>query len=219
MLKKSSAFMMFLVTSASFLVIASVYQPANIMTQPLQQVPNSGPLLKQPPPILTQQPQKQQAPLLGTMCGPICVQAGEDQKLVNRLFPYIIQKIDGKTLAQKIDTETLIQKIGTKRLAEIVLQHTQLIFSTGPHESQLLTVKKSGPSPPATVHPVVASCPQGTKITGGGVVIMAGNDDNQIMESRIGQLQNTWSGVVRMSSSGSFYAQAVCMGVILKIID
>jgi hypothetical protein len=31
--------------------------------------------------------------------------------LVDRLFPYIIQKIDGKTLAQKIDGGQLAQKI------------------------------------------------------------------------------------------------------------
>jgi hypothetical protein len=147
-------------------------------------------------------------------------------ELLDRLFPYIIQRIDGKTLAQKIDTDTLIQKIGTKRLTEIVLEHTKLTMGTAPRESAVVTVTKSGPAPPASVHQAVAKCPPGSRLTGGGVVIMArggsnleGPADNQIIESRYGLLEGQWLGVVRMESSGSFYTQAICAWPKLKIID
>lgn len=43
--------------------------------------------------------------------------------MVDRLFPYIIQKIDGKTLAQKIDVATLLQKIDAKTLAAKALPY------------------------------------------------------------------------------------------------
>ena len=45
--------------------------------------------------------------------------------MVDRLFPYIIQKIDGKTLAQKIDVVTLLQKIDAKTLAAKVLPYLE----------------------------------------------------------------------------------------------
>ena len=51
------------------------------------------------------------------------VQIQQDKALVDRLFPYIIQKIDGKTLAQKIDVATLLQKIDAKTLAAKVLPY------------------------------------------------------------------------------------------------
>jgi hypothetical protein len=50
--------------------------------------------------------QQQQQSHVGTL-----IQIQQDKELVNRLFPYIIQKIDGKTLAQKIDGGLLAQKI------------------------------------------------------------------------------------------------------------
>jgi hypothetical protein len=39
------------------------------------------------------------------------VQIQQDKALVDRLFPYIIQKIDGQTLLQKIDAKTLAGKL------------------------------------------------------------------------------------------------------------
>ncbi|HET6798946.1 MAG TPA: hypothetical protein VFH25_00160 [Nitrososphaeraceae archaeon] len=51
------------------------------------------------------------------------VQIQQDKALVDRLFPYIIQKIDGKTLAQKIDVATLLQKIDAKTLAAKALPY------------------------------------------------------------------------------------------------
>jgi hypothetical protein len=214
-LEKSSIFLMLLLGTASLVGISSIYQPANVETQPqpqqqqpqqqLQSAPTLGKRLTGP------QGQQQQQSNTGTL-----VQIQQDKALVDRLFPYIIQKIDGNTL---------IQKIGPKRLAEIMLQHTQLRFGTEPREGGVVTVKKDTFAQPS-VHQSIATCPPGSKITGGGVVIMArgenaigGAADNQIIESRYGLLGNQWLGVVRMESGGSFYVQAVCAWPSLKIID
>ena len=240
MLRKSFVFMMLL--AASLIGIGSAIHHQLDVTiaqpqpqQPLQpqqspqqqqqqlQSPNTAPHTLGKRPAAPQGLQQQQSTI------PTIVQIQEDKALVDRIFPYIIQKIDGKTLAQKIDTETLINKIGGKRLAQIVLENTQLKFGTSVRESAVVDVKKSGPAPPASFHQAVAACPPESKITGGGVVIMtrgqpgqglfAGPADNQIVESRYGNLGNQWLGVVRMESAGSFYTQAVCAWPSLRVID
>jgi hypothetical protein len=223
MLKKSFVFMMLLAASLIGISSAIHHQPETSIAQPQQsagspqqqqqqiQSPNTAPPTLGKRPAAPQGLQQQKSTI------PTVVQIQEDKALVDRLLPYIIQKIDGKTLAQKIDTETLINKIGGKRLAQIVLPYIELKFGTSVRESAVITVNKGGLAPQPSVHQAVASCPRESKITGGGVVIMArgenalgGAADNQIIESRYGQLGNTWLGVVRMESGGSFYTQAVC---------
>ena len=119
--------MTLLIVTASLVGISSsIYKPANVETQPQQspqqsqlQSPNTaasptlGKRLTSP-----QGMQQQQQSNVGTL-----VQIQQDKELVNRLFPYIIQKIDGKTLAQKIDAATLVQKIDAKTLAGKVLSY------------------------------------------------------------------------------------------------
>ena len=83
--------MMVLLVAASLVGISSIYQPANVETQPQQ-------------PFSPQGAQKQGN--IGTV-----IQIQQDKALVDRLFPYIIQKIDGKTLLQKIDGKVLAQKV------------------------------------------------------------------------------------------------------------
>jgi hypothetical protein len=229
MLKKSFVFMMLLAASLIGISSATYHQPEvasgqpqapqqQQQPQPQAQSPNTAPNIIGKRLTSPQEAQKQSS--IETL-----LQIQQDRALVDRLFPYIIQKIDGKTLAQKIDVNMLIQKIGPKRLAEIMLQHTELTFGTSPREGGIVTVKKSGLAQPS-VHQAIATCPPGSKITGGGVVIMArgesaigGAADNQIIESRYGLLGNQWLGVVRMESGGSFYTQAVCAWPSLKIIE
>jgi hypothetical protein len=74
MLKKYSTFMMVLLVAASLIGIGSIYQPVNVETQPL---------VKQPS---TQVPGAQQ--FLA------------DKILLDRLFPQIINRIDGATILQ-----------------------------------------------------------------------------------------------------------------------
>jgi hypothetical protein len=232
MLKKTFVIVMLLAASLIGIGSAIHHQPEVTVGQPQPQQPQQQQQLQSPntaPPTLGKRPAapqglQQQQSNVGTL-----VQIQQDKALVERLFPYIIQKIDGKTLAQKIDTETLINKIGGKRLAQIVIENTELRFGTSVRESAVVDIKKSGPAPEATHHEAVATCPRESKITGGGVVIMtrgakgqglfAGPADNQIIESGYGNLGNTWLGTVRMESSGSFYTQAVCAWPGLRVLQ
>ncbi len=102
MLRKSSLFMMVLLVAASLVGISSAvyHQPEVTTAQPQQQQLQSP---SSAPPTLGKrltgpQGQQQQQSDVGKM-----VQIREDKALVDRLFPYIIQKIDGQTLLQKID--------------------------------------------------------------------------------------------------------------------
>jgi hypothetical protein len=88
--------MMLLIVTASLVGISSsIYKPASVETQPQSPA--------QPPPA-----QKQaQNNIVTQQMGQVI----EDKVLVDRLFPYIIQKIDGKTLLQKLDGKLLAQKV------------------------------------------------------------------------------------------------------------
>src|SRR5919198_633319 len=116
MSSRYSIFMMVLLVAASLVGISSsIYKPANVETQP-QSPAQPLPAQKQAQNnILTQQ--------MG--------QVIEDKALVDRLFPYIIQKIDA---------ETLINKIGGKRLAEIVLPYIAVSVGASPVYTQKITV-------------------------------------------------------------------------------
>jgi hypothetical protein len=111
--RKSFVFMMLLAASLIGIGSAANYQPEVAVAQPQspEQDQLQSPNTAAPPTIgkrLTspQGMQQQQQSNVGKL-----VQIQQDKELVNRLFPYIIQKIDGKTLAQKIDGGLLAQKI------------------------------------------------------------------------------------------------------------
>ena len=102
MLKKSFVFMMLLAASMIGISTAIYHQPEVATAQP--QSPSNAPNTLGKRQFSPQEAQQQSN--VGTI-----VQMQQDKELVNRLFPYIIQKIDGKTLAQKIDGSLLAQKI------------------------------------------------------------------------------------------------------------
>jgi hypothetical protein len=102
MLKKSFVFMMLLAASMIGISTAIHRQPEVATAQP--QSPSNAPNTLGKRQFSPQEAQQQSD--VGKM-----VQIREDKALVDRLFPYIIQKIDGKTLAQKIDGSLLAQKI------------------------------------------------------------------------------------------------------------
>jgi hypothetical protein len=107
--------MMLLAASLIGIGSATYHQPEVAIAQPQQpqQSPQQGQLQSPntaPPTsgkrLTGPQGQQQQQSNVGTV-----VQIQQDKTLVDRLFPYIIQKIDGKTLAQKIDGGLLAQKV------------------------------------------------------------------------------------------------------------
>jgi hypothetical protein len=83
------------------------------------------------------------------------VQMREDKALVDRLFPYIIQKIDGQTLLQKIDARTLAAKI---------LPFLDIENSVTPSSRGLTTTVGEGQRP----FPLTSQCAEGSALTGGG---------------------------------------------------
>ena len=100
--------MMLLAASLIGISSATYIQPEVATGQPQQQQQIQSPS-NAPPTIgkrLTGPQGQQQQSNVGTL-----VQIQQDRELVNRLFPYIIQKIDGKTLAQKIDGGLFAQKV------------------------------------------------------------------------------------------------------------
>src|SRR5919107_5353541 len=129
MLRKSFVFMMLLAASLIGIGSAAHHQPEVAIAQPQPLQPQQSPQQGQ-----LQSPNTAASPTLGKrLTSPqgmqqqqksdvvTAIQIREDRALVDRLFPYIIQKIDGKTLAQKIDAATLLQKIDAKTLAGKVL--------------------------------------------------------------------------------------------------
>ncbi len=108
MQRKSFVFMMLLAASLIGISSAVYHQPEVAIAQPQPQQPQIQSPSPAAPPTLgkrltgPQGQQQQQQSDVGKL-----VQMREDKALVDRLFPYIIQKIDGKTLAQKIDVATL----------------------------------------------------------------------------------------------------------------
>jgi hypothetical protein len=99
MLKKSFVFMMLLAASLIGISSAIYHQPEVATAQPTAQPNTLGKRFISPQ-------EAQQQSNVGTI-----VQMQQDKALVDRLFPHILQKIDGKTLAQKIDGGLLAQKI------------------------------------------------------------------------------------------------------------
>jgi hypothetical protein len=207
-LTERSLLMMLLIVAASLVGISSsIYKPVNVETQaqsPLQspQSPQQGQL---------QSPNTAVPPTLGKRL------TQEDQALLDKLFPHIIRKIDGKTLAQKIDSETLINKIGGRRLAEIVLPYIQVSVGASPAYTQKTTVNKDALAPD-TYHTVsVATCPPGTRVFGGGGHVLDRSlnnpknnaEDNQIVESGVSD-RGGWKITAKMSSSGEVYGYALC---------
>jgi hypothetical protein len=215
MLKKSFVFMMLLAASLIGIGSAIHHQPETSIGQP-QQSPAQ--------PLQPQQPQQQaQSPSTAPhTLGKRLTQA--DQALLDRLFPHIIGKLDGETLAQKIDAETLINKIGGKRLAEIVLPHIQVSVGAAPAYTQKTTVNKDALAPD-TYHTVsVATCPPGTRVFGGGGHVLDRSlnnprnnaEDNQIVESGVSD-RGGWKITAKMSSSGDVYGYALCGKATLSI--
>jgi hypothetical protein len=156
MLKKSFVFMMLLAASLIGISSAAHHQPEVAIAQP--QTPQQQQPQVQSPNIapniigkrLTSPQEAQKQSNIGTL-----LQIQQDKALVDRLFPYIIQKIDGKTLLQKIDARTLAAK---------VLPYLDIENSVTPNSRGLTTTIVEGQRP----FPLTSHCAEGSVLTGGG---------------------------------------------------
>ena len=190
--------------------------------------------------ILAQQPQQQQQPpattttTLPTAQSPnqsqmvrqqpglpakITQLSEEDMLLADRIFPYLIEKMDAKTL------QTLIEKIDGKLLAAKILPHIRIKVGASPAYTPNIEVKKDVAAPDS-YHKTSAMCPPGTSVFGGGghVRDTSNNDvsrsapDNQIVESGVGY-RGGWTITAKMDSSGSVYGYALCGRATLELVE
>jgi hypothetical protein len=220
MLEKSSIFLMLLLGAGSLIGISTIYKPANIETQPQPQQPTQKPPGFVLPPV--QQPNS----------GPITQEQAKtfnqgmaDIQLLDRIFPIIIQRIDGKVLAQKIDAATLLQKIDGKLLAEKLLPHIEVRLRFGDNYGPVTKVKKD-PLAPDSYAGAEARCPLGSRVMGGGgqIAPYGNNDyngaivkDNSIVS--MGPIPTQRFVLVgKMDSPGDLSAYATCLGVLADVV-
>jgi hypothetical protein len=226
MLKVSTIFMMLL--AASLIAISSLHSQLEIVfgqgssaAQPLQR---DSQILAQPQ--QQQQPPTTQSPNQGQMVrqepglpAKITQLSQADMLLADRIFPYLIQKMDAKTL------QTLIEKVDGKQLASKVLPHIRLRISGAPSYSEPLQVDKNALSPD-TYHHVSARCGPGEVMFGGGGHVRdksmndwrRSTEDNSLLESGIGNFGNQWKVTAKMSSAGDVYAEAICYKIALEVV-
>jgi hypothetical protein len=95
-------------------------------------------------------------------------QIKQDKQLVDRIFPYIIERIDGKTLAQKIDVGILLQKINDKVLAAKVLPYLDLKVSVVEKAGNRFERSNALHLTPSKSITEKASCPPDTTVISGG---------------------------------------------------
>ena len=166
--------------------------------------------------------QQQQQSNVGTL-----VQIQQDKELVNRLFPYIIQKIDGKTLAQKIDAATLLQKIDAKTLAAKVLPYLDVNVVAIERPGPTYNIDITGLAERRTI--AKASCAPEESLIGGGFD-RSGSEHAAPFYSHKESLFNpdtkrwfvppdtkTWMATTYFESDGSITTYAECLKVELGL--
>jgi hypothetical protein len=217
MLKKSFVFMMLI--AASLIGVSSIMtgQPQISIAQPQpqpqqQQIQSPAPSTLGKRLTSPQGMQQQQQSNVGTL-----VQIQQDKELVNRLFPYIIQKIDGKTLAQKIDAATLLQKIDGKMLTEKVFPYLDLNVATIERQGQGSNVDITGIRTKTTI--VKASCAPGESLVGGAMALHNVDELHSFRRSEQPQEPNSWAIITSFTSDGSIRSFVECLKVELAVKD
>jgi hypothetical protein len=216
--KKSFTFMMLLAASLIGIGSAAHHQSETAIAQPQSQQgqiqsPNTAgsPTLgnRFTSPQGMQQQQKSDVPT--------AIQIREDRALVDRLFPYIIQKIDGKTLAQKIDAATLLQKIDGKMLTEKVFPYLDLNVATIERPGQGSNVDITGLKTRTTI--VKASCAPGESLVGGAMALHNVDELLSFRRSEQPQEPNSWAIITSFTSDGSIRSFVECLKVELTLKD
>jgi hypothetical protein len=196
MLKKSSAFMMLLIVTASIIGISTVYKPVDIETQrqqPQQMVPNSGKILGQ---------QQQQAPgtqgLVTQKEFQTTSQILADTLLLDRLFPQIVKRLDGKTLATKVlpyldISANVIRREG----AADVLNVQDVARDLG----------LTGAEPLSST----AKCNSGEIAVSGGYTFSSDPEDSYVSAEALGE--NGWGAYALMKDNGEIKASVTCLTI------
>jgi hypothetical protein len=221
--KKSFVFMMLLAASLIGIGSAAYHQPEVAIAQPQPpQSPNTA-----APPTLGKRltgPQGQQQQQSNTAT---LVQIQQDKELVNRLFPYIIQKIDGKTLAQKIDATTLLQKIDARALAAKVLPHLDVKVNAMERPGPRHNIDITGLAERRTI--AKASCAPEEALVGGGFYVTGYDSAAPIRSHKdsffspetktfvVSPDTKTWAAEIVFDNDGSITTHAECLKVELAL--
>jgi hypothetical protein len=223
-----SVFMMLL--AASLVTISILHNQSEIVLgqgpPAAQSMQRGSQIVAQPPAATTPTTPTAQNPGQSQMLRPeaglpakLTQLSEEDMLLADRIFPYLIQKMDAKTL------QTLIQKVDGKVLAAKILPHLQVRVGASPAYTPNVEVKKEVAAPDS-YHQTSVMCPPGTAVFGGGghVRDIHFNNprydaaDNQIVESGIGN-RGGWMITAKMDSSGSLYGYALCGRATLGLVE
>ena len=211
--KKISVLMMMLLiaTAVSLVGISNIiYKSANIQAQaqqqpqlPQQQLPNAGQVLKKQQPLQLQKPQP-----LGTGGKPLMTQqraetlnqAIADKQLLDRIFPQIIKRIDGKTLATK------------------VLPYLDISANVISRDGPTNTMKKGKTLLPGQVGAdalsSTAKCNNGEIAVGGGYDFQSDPADSYVSSNAPTQPEpNGWNTVSLMKDDGRIKASVLCLTI------
>jgi hypothetical protein len=227
MSKRSSVFMMLL--AASLVAISSAQSQLKVVGQG----PSAAQPLQRDSQILAQQTQQQQQPATTTQSpnqGQIVRQepglpakitqlSEEDMLLADRIFPYLVQKMDAKTV------QSLIEKVDGKVLAAKILPYIRVRVGASPAYTPNIEVKKDVAAADS-FHKTSVMCPPGTSVFGGGGHVRDTYDndvrrsapDNQIVESGVGN-RGGWMITAKMDSPGSVYGYALCGRATLELVQ
>ena len=232
MFKESAVFMMLLI-AASIVVTVSVYEPAKVGTQPQIQQPAQMQPQTQKQPLQGSQILGQVKPPAGT--GIVTKELQENAQLADRVFPFIVQKLDGWTLARKFDVNTasyivdkgshgeklaalILQKIHENQLRDLVQKMngellTQKIL---PYlELRVDTVKRYGPDhkidisgPVSKYTSAKASCPPGEILVSGAPSIISGDLESFGPDP---DRSDTWWSSASFTIDGELRTTAMCL--------
>jgi hypothetical protein len=198
--------MLLIATAVSLVGISNIiYKPANIQAQaqqqPQQQLPNAGQVLKKQP-LQLQKPQP-----LGTGGKPLMTQqraetlnqALADKQLLDRLFPQIIKRIDGKTLATK------------------VLPYLDISANVISRDGPAATIKRSNPIIGQTGSSPLSStakCNDGEIAVGGGYDFQSDPADSYVSSNAPTQPEpNGWNTASQMKDDGRIKASVLCLTI------
>ena len=200
----------------------------------LPRLPNANQVLKQPqqqqPPISAAQQQLQtpSQPSLSSSAATTefnpqqknakdqaIAQVVADKKLLDRLFPQIIERLDGKTLAQKIDAATLVQKIDGNTLAAKVLPYLDISANVITRGGPTSIMQRTNPIIGATGWSPLfstAKCNTGEIAVGGGFRFSSEPGDSLVSDN-IPNQQNGWFSSSQMKASGKLQATVTCLTI------
>lgn len=188
-----SVIMMLLLLAASIVGIGSTYKSANVEAQPQPQ---------------QQQQQQPQQPAAKPLSKAFLAQAAEDRALVDRLFPYIIQKLDGQTLLQKIDARTLAAKV----LPYLDLSASVRLRSGSAGILNVQDIARDLGLTGPELRTSTARCNTGETAIGGGFSFQSDPEDSYVSSVSPTQ-QNGWHVAAQLGDNGKIQAFVACFTV------